>query len=139
MYLIGGALAVAGAIYFVSRPAKAMGPMPAGPLRPPPLPPSSPPPSPGAVRIREFIDGMSDAEIVNLRNALPEHWWDYILSATMQTSDPMIAVAMNPAQIDYAAMDSQQREQLQADLLGAVGMLNALELKGILEDHGVIA
>ena len=132
------ALAAGVTVYFITRPAKAQWDAPVGPLRPLPPPPGAPEPGPAAQRIADFIEDLDDNEIINLRGALPAHWWSYVTFAATQPDDAMVAVVLNPATIDYAIMSPEQREQMQTDIVAGIGILNAFELQSILQDNGVI-
>lgn len=138
--LLTGALVGAAAVgaYFWLRPAQARYPMPKGPLRPPELPPDAPPPGPLASKFDDFIGGLSDAEVINLRGAVPSHWWDLMAMGTTLPSDELVVIAFNPARIDYAAMDDAQRSALQSNLIDAIGWLNALELQSLLQEAQVM-
>jgi len=138
--LVAGVLVGAAAvgIYVWSRPAQARFPMPAGPLRPPPPPPKAEPPGPLARKFSTFIGGLSDAELVNLRGSIPLHWWDRFVTATTMPTDDLVVIALNPARIDYAAMTDAQREALSDGLMSSVGLLRALELRGLLQEAKVM-
>lgn len=103
------------------------------PLRPAAPAPEQPKPGPLARRMRALLAGLSDAQIQSVRNAMPPRWWAWIVNATYMPSDAAFAFALQPMSIDLAIWTAQQREQLQTDLVSALGILNALELKEILD------
>ena len=133
--LVGGAAVGA---YFVLRPARAAGPRPPGPLRPPPIPADAPPPGPLATDLGDFIAGLSDDEVIGLRNAVPAHWWDLMAAGTTLPEDEQVVILFNPARIDYAAMSDDQRDALQSGIVGAIGFLDAMELQALLQRAGVM-
>lgn len=133
------AAVVAGAgVFFATRKAKAAPPIPAGPLRPPPVPADAPAPGPAARRLQTFIDGLSDTQVAALRAAMPSHWWDFMAAAVQMPDDGGVTFVFGPARIDYSVMTEQQRDSLEDGIIDAVGYWNALELKSILVEVGVI-
>ncbi len=133
------AAVVAGAgVFFATRKAKAAPPIPAGPLRPPPVPADAPAPGPAARRLQSFIDGLSDTQVAALRAAMPSHWWGFMAAAVQMPDDGGVTFVFGPARIDYSVMTEQQRDSLEDGIIDAVGYWNALELKSILVEVGVI-
>lgn len=106
---------------------------PSAPLRPEPTAPEQPPPGRLARRLRSLLDGLTDAQLQSVRNAMPPAWWAYLINATYMPSDEAFAFALQPMSIDLAIWTEEQRQQLQTDLVSALGIMNALELKEILE------
>ena len=107
---------------------------PAGPLRPDPTPSAR---GPLALRLSEFIDDLDEDELVAARNSMPPHWWAQILAATQAPDDETFAATFEPIGSDLSTWSDEQREQLQRDLVSSVGVLDAIELRQILQDAGV--
>ena len=53
--------------------------------------------------------------------------------------DPWFAFALSPITIDLSQWSPAQKEQLQHDLVEALGYVKALKLRSILVDAGVLA
>ena len=138
--LLLAAAAGAGLFYLGMKQARASVPIRAveGPLRPPKPDPTAPPPGPMAVRITNFIDGLDDQELLELRSVMPERWWSVIVGAAAMPTDDGVLMVFGPAQIDYSIMTPQQRDQLKDGIIDSVGYLGAITLQNILKDARVI-
>jgi hypothetical protein len=112
---------------------------PVPPLRPPDRPPTAPQPGPLARRLKDLIDGLSNPELTAVRYSMPPHWWDYIIAATSTPSDAAFSVVMHPMSIDIGLWNDDQVDQLQSDLIDAMGYLKAYQLRSILIEGGVIS
>ncbi|MCH9637761.1 MAG: hypothetical protein K0U16_07440 [Gammaproteobacteria bacterium] len=142
-----GAIGVVGTLGYgigraAARPSAPRYPDPHGlepaPLRPEPAPPGAPPPGPLATRLGALLAELDDADLQSARNAMPGHWWAYIGAATQMPDDEGFRFAMQPVAVDMWIWTPEQREQLQADLVASLGLTRALELRGILQDAGVL-
>lgn len=143
--VLAGALlgyGVANAAMGPIKPPRRFPPLPPGeepvPLRPPPPAPEAPPPGPLASRLGAFIDQLSDDELEAVRLSMPARWWGYIQGATTMPDDEATIFALTPIGIDLSLWEREQIKTLQNDLVGAIGILDALELKKILEEGGVL-
>lgn len=108
------------------------------PLRPQEPTPSDAPPGPLATELATLFKSLDDDELEAARRAMPLDWWKHILAAMDVPSDDEFSVAMTPIREEIGGWSKEQVETLKSDLLGALGVFKAMELKRILEAGGVL-
>ncbi len=145
MGVFAGVGVVAAIGYGVARAALPEAPKtPRYPQPPGPQPPLRPAPvedlvlSPLASRLSQLIDSLDDEELQGVRNSMPAHWWTYIAVASQMPDDAGFHFALSPLSIDISLWTEAQQTMLQYDLVGAMGIRKALELRDILRDAGVL-
>jgi hypothetical protein len=117
------------------------------PLRPPPpdepIPgaPSVPdgPPGPLATELSALIDAQSDAELAHTRAILPAGWWSYVLAATRAPTDDAFRLVLNPTIVDVEMMSDEEKDELEDNLVEALGLMDALRLRSIMSRAGAVS
>lgn len=99
---------------------------------------------PLALRVEDFLAGLSPGQLDELREIFRfegtavSDAWPYVTALRVAPTDDDFMDIGEQLGNKLAFLTDTERKALQTDILSAVGFMNSLTLKGILEDAGVM-
>ena len=128
---LGGA-----ALFLLARAARAA---PTGPFVPR-IPGEAPalPSGPLAGRMDRLLASLPQSEIDGARAIMPPHFWDAVVASTLQPTDELFRLSLQPMSMDVSLWSRARMRQFESEIVAAIGMWDALTLQRILQDAGVM-